>query len=102
MKLQKTIIFDLSEVIIKGLLGIESNLESKLNINKTEILDSFGGDNLRTFFMGNISEEQYFQRIIQSKCLDVSIHDLQKLEGSRYSIGFRTCQIDYREKPVAS
>lgn len=85
MNLQKTIIFDLSEVIIKGLLGIECNLESILNMNKTEILSSFGGDNLRTFFIGEISEEQYFQRIIQSKQLNIGIKDLQNIVRQEFS-----------------
>ncbi|MGD9202251.1 MAG: hypothetical protein PVI26_11850 [Chitinispirillia bacterium] len=39
----KTIMFDLSEVLICGLIGIEKDLSQILNIPKDTILPQFGG-----------------------------------------------------------
>ena len=43
----KTAIFDLSEVLISGIVGIEKLLVSQLNADEAQILMAFSGDNLK-------------------------------------------------------
>ncbi|HEX2957501.1 MAG TPA: NIF family HAD-type phosphatase [Chitinispirillaceae bacterium] len=85
MKSQKTIIFDLSEVIIKGLLGIEDYLASILNLDRPGIIRSFGGDNMRALFLGNLSEEHYFQQIINANQLDTNIDELKRVVRNEFN-----------------
>lgn len=59
------IIFDLSEVLIYGLVGIEKELSGKLNIDENEILECFGGEFLDDIMLGKISEDDYLEGIIK-------------------------------------
>ncbi len=85
MKSQKTIIFDLSEVIIKGLLGIEDYFASILKLDKPSIIRSFGGDNIRALFLGKLSEEHYFQQIINTNQLNTNIDELKRIVRSEFN-----------------
>jgi len=86
-----TIIFDLAEVYLKGVLDVEHYLEPILNIKHNEILDGLGGDELNQLFKGEISEEKYWEEIIKKNNWDISINDLkinirknfQEIKGTR-------------------
>ena len=58
------IIFDLSEVLIAGLVGIERELAREIPMPEEEILRRFGGPWLEEILVGNISEETYLRGII--------------------------------------
>ena len=58
------IIFDLSEVLIAGLVGIERELARELPLPEEVILPCFGGPWLEEILVGNISEETYLRGII--------------------------------------
>ena len=58
------IIFDLSEVLIAGLVGIEKALSQELPIPEHEILPRFGGDVFHEILVGNISEDTYLRQIV--------------------------------------
>ena len=58
------IIFDLSEVLIAGLVGVEEELSRVLPVPKEQILPCFGGDWLEELLVGNISEDTYLKHII--------------------------------------
>ena len=60
----RCIIFDLSEVLIAGLVGIETELAQELPIPEQEILPRFGGDVFHELLVGNISEDTYLQQIV--------------------------------------
>jgi len=60
----RSIIFDLSEVLIAGLVGIEKELSQELPLPEDEILPCFGGDLRDELFVGNISEDTYLRQII--------------------------------------
>ena len=60
----KHIIFDLSEVLIAGLVGIERELSRTLPVPEEEILPRFGGEVFHQLLVGNISEDTYLSRII--------------------------------------
>jgi FMN phosphatase YigB (HAD superfamily) len=58
------IIFDLSEVLIAGLVGVEEELSQVLPVPQEQILPCFGGDWLEELLVGDISEDTYLQHII--------------------------------------
>lgn len=89
-----TIIFDLSEVQITGLTGVEKTLEPLLNIGADQILGKLAGDDIRAFFHGQISEEEYLNRIIAKNGWKISNERLKsiirenfrEIEGTRQII----------------
>lgn len=58
------IIFDLSEVLIAGLVGIERTLSRELPVPEDKILPCLAGDSLEELLLGNISEDAYLRQII--------------------------------------
>ena len=58
------IIFDLSEVLIAGLVGVEEELSQVLPVPQEQILPGFGGSWLEELLVGNISEDTYLNHII--------------------------------------
>jgi hypothetical protein len=53
----KCILFDLSEVLIAGIVGIERVLAKELPLPENEILPQLSGDWFIELLLGNISEE---------------------------------------------
>jgi len=58
------IIFDLSEVLIAGLVGVEKELSRQLSVPGDEILSSFAIDSRDELFLGNVSEDTYLRQVI--------------------------------------
>jgi FMN phosphatase YigB (HAD superfamily) len=58
------LIFDLSEVLIAGLVGVEKVLSFELSVPEDEILPCFSGGWLDRLFIGSISEDTYLRQII--------------------------------------
>lgn len=86
-----TIIFDLSEVYLQGLLGVERNLSKILNISEEEILLGLNISELMNLFKGEISEDIYLENVIEKNGWEVSKEKLKKnirknfkeIEGTR-------------------
>ena len=86
-----TIIFDLSEVQITGLRGVEKKLGALLGKNPVEISAALLGDDLNSFFHGKISEDEYLYRTIKKNNWRADIGQLKKtirenfteIEGTR-------------------
>ncbi|MFA5929981.1 MAG: HAD-IA family hydrolase [Candidatus Micrarchaeia archaeon] len=86
-----TIIFDLSEVYLTGLLGAEHNLEKILGIKANEIKRGLTGPELAAFFHGELTEDEYWLRIIEKHKWKASAGELKKavrknfneIEGTR-------------------
>lgn len=57
----ETIIFDLSEVLIAGLVGIEKELAPKFGLTPEDTLRCFGGEALQALCCGHSSEEAFLQ-----------------------------------------
>ena len=72
------IIFDLSEVLIMGLVGVERQLAPLLKVPESQILQCFGGTLLQEICRGEISEEQYLRQIAAQQGWQVSIETLKK------------------------
>lgn len=55
-----TLIFDLSEVLIAGLVGVEKILSSIMRVGRETILPAFAENGLHDLFCGKLSEDEYF------------------------------------------
>jgi len=74
----RTLIFDLSEVLIAGLVGIEKPLSRKLGISEQSVLPAFAGDHLDAVLRGTISENAYLTRIVTQQGWNISISELKQ------------------------
>lgn len=59
-----TLIFDLSEVFISGLLGFERPLAQLLGCAESDIEVGFGGELLQRLFWGQIDEDTYLTAVL--------------------------------------
>jgi FMN phosphatase YigB (HAD superfamily) len=75
----QTIIFDLSEVLIAGLLGIEVPLARRLGVPGSTILPAFGGDLLQELCCARLTEDEYLERIVNRRGWSVSVEDLKSV-----------------------
>ncbi len=71
-----TVIFDLSEVLLSGAAGSEKLLEKRLSrkITDSELLIS----EIDRLFTGEISEDIYWQLVIEHNSWDITISELKK------------------------
>lgn len=61
----QTVLFDLCEVYLQGLVGVERELSNILGLNAQEILTThLKGEKLILLFEGKISEDEYWARVI--------------------------------------
>jgi phosphoserine phosphatase len=60
------IVFDLSEVLIRGLIGIEAYYAEVLGIPPEDALLLFGGENLHQYCRGAIDESQYLAAVTRA------------------------------------
>jgi HAD superfamily hydrolase (TIGR01509 family) len=74
-----TLIFDLSEVLIAGLIGIEKPLAEKLKISEEAVLSAFGGKLLEDICRGEISEQHYLTTIVEQQQWDIPLHVLKSV-----------------------
>ena len=72
-------IFDLSEVLIMGLLDIEKPLSPLVNMPENEILPCFGEELLQRICRGEISEDTYLQKIIEMRSWQIELHVLKTI-----------------------
>lgn len=75
----RTIIFDLGEVLIGGLYGIEGPLAERLAIHKEDILQAFAGPHLKDFCCGRISEDEYLDGIVERQAWPISLDELKRI-----------------------
>jgi hypothetical protein len=73
------LIFDLSEVLISGLLGIESQLTKDSPGSEDEILACFGGQLLDELLLGNITEDTYLKAIVLRAGWGTGVSRLRKV-----------------------
>ena len=75
--MKPTIIFDLSEVLISGLVGIEISLATIIDLPEDEILEIFAGQLLEDICCGKISEDIYLKQVIHDLASDISVDTLK-------------------------
>jgi FMN phosphatase YigB (HAD superfamily) len=74
-----TVMFDLSEVLIRGLLGVEQDLAPIIGQPEKDILAVLGGARLRQLCRGQITEQQYLTTIRENEKWPISSAELQGL-----------------------
>ncbi|HSB01196.1 MAG TPA: HAD-IA family hydrolase [Anaerolineales bacterium] len=72
------IIFDLSEVLIPGLIGVEKSLSALVHLPENEILKCFEGNLLQEICRGEITEDAYLQGILALQRWDIPAEILKK------------------------
>ena len=75
----RTIIFDLGEVLIGGLYGIERPLSERLTIHEEDILQVFAGPHLKDFCCGRITEDEYLWGILQRQGWSLPLAELKQI-----------------------
>lgn len=75
----RTIIFDLGEVLIGGLYGIEAPLARRLTLPKDAILHAFSGAPLKAFCQGQITENTYLQDILAHQGWRLPLGELKEI-----------------------
>lgn len=75
----KTIIFDLSEVFIAGMYGIEKPLAQILNIPENTVLPLMSGKRLRKLFLGEITEERYLRELLAQEQWNVHLTTIKEV-----------------------
>ena len=61
----RTVIFDLAEVLIAGLWGVENDLADLFGVTAEDIIANLGGEIMDDYCRGRMSEEEYWQRTIR-------------------------------------
>ena len=74
-----TIIFDLSEVLITGLLDIEKPLARRLGVPPDGLFAAFGGQPLTDLFRGRLTEDAYVSQLIAGQQWDISMDEMKSL-----------------------
>ena len=75
----EVIIFDLSDVLITGLTGIERTLGEVLNVPEDQVLDQFRGLSMLEYLVGNCSEDDYLKELKKEYSWPVEIDEIKKL-----------------------
>ena len=86
-----TVIFDLGEVYLNGIKGIERHLENILGIPVNEIYPKINGKELRDLFLGKITENLFWKKVIKRNGWKITAKDLKiairknfsEVEGTR-------------------
>lgn len=74
-----TIIFDLSEVFIAGLIGFEPPMAALLNCTEQEIYTNFGGEPLKRLFQGEASEDDYLNASLARGGWDAPLDSIKQI-----------------------
>ncbi|MDE2031169.1 MAG: HAD-IA family hydrolase [Patescibacteria group bacterium] len=75
----KTILFDLSDVLVKGLEGSEVQIANKLNKPVGEVSDALFTYDFNEFWLGNISEDNFLSKLINDLDWDLTINEMKLL-----------------------
>jgi HAD superfamily hydrolase (TIGR01509 family) len=75
----RTLIFDLSEVLIAGLCGIEKPLATRLQVDAQTILPAFAGQLLEDLCCGRLSEDEYLAGIRRRQQWDITAPEVKRI-----------------------
>jgi len=74
-----TIIFDLAEVCVYGIIGFENKVSKYTGIDSLVIRRSLSDEKLIALFEGSISEEDYFKRFLREIGSELSVDFMKSL-----------------------
>ena len=75
----KTLMFDLSEVFIAGLYGVEKPLAALLGLPEEPVLQAFGGEQLGQLCRDALSEDAYLEYVIRRQGWQVEVDAVKRL-----------------------
>ena len=75
----RVILFDLSETIIAGLVGIEKPLALRLEMDALRILPAFGGELLCRLCRGELSEDEYLVLVLEQQGWKIPAEELKQV-----------------------
>ncbi|MBI5035182.1 MAG: HAD-IA family hydrolase [Chloroflexi bacterium] len=75
----KTIIFDLSEVLIAGLLGVEKSISAHLAIPEEQVVAAFNTPALQDLFCGRLSEDVFLAHILRERAWGIPLESLKRM-----------------------
>lgn len=75
----KTIIFDLSDVLIKGLEGVEYSLAAYLKLPIEQVFNQLFQFDYREFWLGHITEGELFAKLIAKYGWNISPKELRRI-----------------------
>lgn len=81
----RTIIFDLSEVLIAGILGIEQALAARLNCDVAAVLGHFGGEHLDDLCRGKLVESEYLAKVLARSGWHLKADDLAAMLRTNFT-----------------
>jgi 2-haloacid dehalogenase len=73
----RTILFDLGEVLIDGLIGIERLLPDQIKASGQDVISAFLGEPLNELCCGRLSEETYLSQILRERGWPLSVAALK-------------------------
>lgn len=73
-----TVLCDLSEVLIAGLLGVEQQLAPLVSLSGREFLAALAHPSLAELFRGHISEETYLSQLVERQGWDLPVETLKQ------------------------
>lgn len=74
-----TIIFDLGETYINGMMGVEHLLEPILNLKAKDIYPKLHTGDLTSLFHGEITEKEYLKKAINENNWKIGLNQFKKL-----------------------
>jgi len=74
-----TVLFDLSEVYLQGLLGVENRMVKILGMDKNKIYKQMHNQLLISLFKGQINEDQYLDNLIDINEWNIKKNELKKI-----------------------
>lgn len=78
-----TIIFDLSNVYLEGILGSHRYFEKKLGTPVSE--EYFYNEDFKKFMLGQLTEDEYWKSVIKENSWDISVNHLKKAARKNFT-----------------
>ncbi|MGN7765440.1 HAD-IA family hydrolase [Paenibacillus sp. 22594] len=76
----KTIICDLSDVLIKGIEGIEGKISKKIGVSEERISDKLYMYDFSPFWLGKVTEDEFIHSLLSSSPqYDLSVTDFKQM-----------------------
>ena len=72
-------LFDLSETVIAGLVGIEKLLSLRIGVDEERILAAFGGKLLSRLCRGELTEDRYLALILEQQSWRIPAEELKRI-----------------------
>jgi len=80
-----TIIFDLAEVYLQGIIGVEHRLVPILGVEAKKVATGLRGSDLTELFHGKITEEEYWLRVIEKNNWKIDVATLKRIVRDNFT-----------------